>query len=162
MGQIIEYLAITIIGLGVIVGLTKGFVRIFFSWFSVFVGIIVALNFSYGFTKSFFPDYSNNIVLIFFIGIILFSIVYLIITQIARLCTVAFQKTSMGGLDNLLGGVFGGVQVMIVVGLVIYWIMALDIANMTAYPISMFSAYWAEKIVLIVGSHVDIANNLLK
>ncbi len=162
MGQIIEYLVITFVILGVLFGFVNGFIRVFFSWFSVLVGAIIAMNFSYGFTKSFFPNYANNIILIFFIGIVLFSIVYLVITQIAHLCSNAFQTKNMGGLENLLGGFFGGIQVMIVVGLAIYWIMALNIVDMSQYPISMFSAYWAEKFVLLVGTQVGVANHLLK
>ncbi len=161
MGQIIEYIAIMLIVLGLLAGLLKGFVKIFFSWFSICIGVIVSINFSYGFARGFFPQYSNNIILVFFIGIFLFSLVYIFIAQLSKGISAVLHHSNLSALDHLLGGVFGAVQMMLVVGLAIYWLIIWQGIDLSAYPVSMFSTYWAEKIITIVGSKVDIANKLL-
>lgn len=161
MEQIIEYLIITVIVLSILIGLRKGFVKIFFSWFSVLLGGVVALNFSYGLTSTFFSAYSHNILIVFGVGVVLFMIVYLILTNIAHSFSSFLQNAQIGGLDNLLGGIFGGAQMLIIAGLVIYWITSLGWVNMQPYPVSMFSAYWAETIVLLIGVQIDMVNKLL-
>ncbi|MGL4677649.1 MAG: CvpA family protein [Brevinema sp.] len=161
MNQMVEYLVIMFISIGVLLGLMNGFVSVFFSWFSVFVGIVISMNFSYGATQTFFPQHSSNILVVFLIGISLFSLVYIFIMKISQYFTRFFQQMNLGILDHLLGGIFGGVQTMIFVGLAVYWIVVWGWLDMSAYPISMFSVYWAEKTILLLGTQVDIANRLL-
>lgn len=161
MSQMIEYLAIVFIGLGVIWGFMSGFVKVFFSWFSVLVGIVVSMNFSYGVASAFFPEYRNNILVIFLIGIILFSLVYIFFSQIARIFASILAKHNLHGLDYILGGIFGGGQVMIVVGLILYWMLKSMNLDLSSTPVAMFSVYWAERIITVLGVHIDIANKLL-
>ncbi len=159
MEQIIEYIVIISITIGLLIGLIKGFVKIFFSWFSIFVGIIVSINFSYGLEKAFFTTHS--IINVFLIGVVLFALVYILIMQVSRVFTVTLQRANVEILNHLLGGIFGAVQTMILVGLAIYWVMVLNWVDLSSQPVSMFSMYWAEKIISLVGSQVDIANKLL-
>ncbi len=162
MEQIIEYVVIACIVSGVIIGLGQGFAKIFFSWFSLFVGIVVAINFSYGLLARILPQYQSNILAIVGAGLVLFILVYLVIMNVAKMVAKMCLHLHMGGLNSLLGGFFAGVQMMIIAGLAIYWIMVAGWVNMESYPVSMFSAYWAETIILLVGSQVGFVNNLLQ
>lgn len=161
MEQIIEYLVITFIILGGIVGLYQGFVTIFFSWFSVVLGGILAFNFSYGLTKTFFPNFLNNIFVIFLIGVIIFAITFIIISSLGRTFSNTLDKFRLGILNYLLGGIFGVAQMLVIVGLCIYWLGVLGWVNMQAFPVSMFSAYWAERIIILIGTQVPMATKLL-
>ncbi|MGL5955798.1 MAG: CvpA family protein [Brevinema sp.] len=161
MSEIVEYLVIAFIGIGVLLGLLKGFVMVFFSWFSVFIGMVSSINFSYGVAHAFFPQYSSNIIVIFLIGIFLFSLVYIVIMKISQYCTAIFRQMNLAVLDHLLGGIFGGLQTMIFVGLAVYWMIVWGWVEMSSYPIAMFSVYWSEQIILLLGTQVDLANRLL-
>ncbi len=159
MEQIVEYLVIVFISIGLLMGLIKGFTKIFFSWFSIFIGIIISINFSYGIEKVLFDE--HNIITVFLIGVVLFALVYIIVMQVSSMFSEVLRRANVELLDHLLGGIFGAVQTMIFVGLAIYWAMDLRWINLSSQPASMFSMYWAEKIITLVGSQVDVVNKLL-
>lgn len=161
MSEIIEYLTIIFIGMGIIWGGMSGFVKVFFSWFSILVGMIISMNFSYGVAQAFFTEYKNNILVVFLIGIVLFSIVYVIFSQFARLFSSVLSQYNLTGLNYILGGIFGGGQVMIILGVILYWLLKNINIDLSSNPVSMFSIYWAERIVTILGTHIGIANKLL-
>jgi len=161
MGQIIEYIVITLIFLAFAIGLYKGFLAIFFSWFSIFLGGILSIKFSYVFAKLLFPSMSGNIIVLFLIGITIFSITYMFIINFGKMFTDILNKIQVGALNYILGGIFGAAQMLILVGIGIYWINESNWANMHSYPISMFASFWAERIITSIGIQFPIITKIL-
>ncbi len=159
--QIVEYAVMVFILLGALYGMAKGLGKIFFSWFSIFMGIFISLNFSYGITNAVFPNHSNNFLVTFSVGIAIFCLVYVILTQFAFLISDMLVKSRMEGLNSALGFIFGGLQTMIFAGLILYWLSIwLDI-DLSSKPIAMFAIFWAERIIGILGNHISIFNMLM-
>lgn len=162
LGQIIEYGIIIGIIIGFVIGMSKGFVRIFFSWFSILVGIIIAMKFAPKATTIFFPTETENILVLFLVSIVIFSIIHIILNRFALNFSILLQKFQIGSLDYLLGGIFGAAQMMVLLGLGVYWIMALGWVNMTSYPTAMFCAFWSEKIIFMFGTQFPALNKLIR
>ncbi|MGL4388387.1 MAG: CvpA family protein [Brevinema sp.] len=162
LGQILEYCVIITIVIGVVIGMSKGFVRIFFSWFSVLLSVIVAMNFTHKLTVLFIPAEADNILVLFLMSILIFAIIHTVLTKIAFKFSQFLQKYHMGSLDFFLGAIFGAAQMMVLLGLGIHWIMALGWVDMTPYPVSMFCAFWSEKIIFMFGTQFPAFNKLIK
>ncbi len=159
--QIIEYAVVVFILLGSLYGMAKGFGRIFFSWFSIFTGIFISLNFSYGITHAVFPDHSNNFLVTFSVGIAIFCLVYVILTQLAMLISEVLMKSGLSGLNSALGFVFGGVQTMVFVGLILYWLSVWLEIDLSSKPAAMFCVFWAERVIGILGNHISVFNMIM-
>ncbi|MGL4561439.1 MAG: CvpA family protein [Brevinema sp.] len=162
LGQILEYATIISIIIGFIIGMSQGFVRIFFSWFSILLGVIIAMNFTYKLTSMFIPAEKDNILILFLMSILIFAIVHIVLTKFAFNFSRVLQKFQMGSLDYLLGGIFGAAQMMVLLGLAIYWVMALGWVDMTSHPISMFCAFWSEKIIFMFGAQFPAFKKLIR
>ncbi|MGL4367480.1 MAG: CvpA family protein [Brevinemataceae bacterium] len=151
MEQVIEYLVVLLIILGAVLGLMKGFITIFFSWISIILGAVAALKFSFGLTYSFFPQHAENVFIVFLMGMVIFSLVYILLLSIGRSFASSIDKYKLGGLDYLLGCLFGAAQVMFLVGILVYKFATWRNMDMHPYPISMFAMYWSEKILALFG-----------
>ncbi|MGL4394811.1 MAG: CvpA family protein [Brevinema sp.] len=162
LGQLIEYGVIVTIVIGVIIGMSKGFVQIFFSWFSVLLAVIVSMNFTHSLTALVIPSKANNVLVLFLVAILIFAIIHTIITRFAYNVTQVLRSWQLGELDFLLGAVFGAAQMMVLIGLAVYWAMALRWVDMTPYPVSMFCAFWSEKIIFMFGTQFPAFKRLIR
>ncbi len=112
-----DYFAIAIVGISMLLGLTRGAIKEVFSLASWIIAFIVARLFSVQFAQILESAVSNLSLRLLTAFIILFIVALIVMGLISLMLTAAIKKIGLGSLDRLLGTVIGflrGVVIMLV------------------------------------------------
>lgn len=115
------------VGIGLIVGAYRGLVKELSSLAAIIMAIVVAKLFSSVFAKILidFVHLSSTFASIL-AYLILFIATILIVRMFSNLLEKIFDKLALGGLNKLLGAVFGGLKFLLIVSVLLNLIVLLN------------------------------------
>ena len=122
-----------ILGLFLVLGLYKGLKNGFFielaSLLSLFVGIFVAVKFSYLIVRFFPAAWSTKTIKILaFIAV--FILIIIVIHQIAKVLSGLASAAYLGWLNKIGGAVFATIKTILILGLLLIFIQKLNFNNL--------------------------------
>lgn len=122
-----------ILGLFLVLGLYKGLKNGFFielaSLLSLFVGIFVAVKFSYLVVRFFPATWSTKTIKILaFIAV--FILIIIVIHQIAKVLSGLASAAYLGWLNKIGGAVFATIKTILILGLLLIFIQKLNFNNL--------------------------------
>ena len=126
--NLIDLIIIAIIGFGIIRGYSKGLIIEFSSFFGIFIAFLIAGNVDNVLSdkvSSFTNANSDLINTICFILIFILS--YVLIIYIAKGFTKLAKVVYLGLLNSLLGGVFGGLKLLLILLIIVKIIFSLNL-----------------------------------
>ncbi|RKY95598.1 MAG: hypothetical protein DRQ06_03325 [Candidatus Hydrothermota bacterium] len=115
----LDFFIVGIIGLAAIRGFFRGFVREFFSLLGIALGIYYAANRYSSFTR-FFEFLKKPFLIKAVSFILIFLIIYLLVTLIGVIITRFFKLLFLGFADRILGTLFGAIEGMFLVAAILY------------------------------------------
>ena len=113
--NLIDLIIIAIIGFGIIRGYSKGLIIELSSFFGIFISFFIAGNVDNFLSNEISAFISVNSDLLNTISfIIIFILCYLLIIYLAKGFTKLAKVVYLGLLNSLLGGVFGGLKLLLI------------------------------------------------
>lgn len=108
------------VGIGVVVGVYRGLVKELSSLAAIFLAIMVAKIFSPIVSQLLieFLHFSSTLASLF-AYLILFVGTILIMRMFSTILEKVFEKLALGGLNKLLGGVFGGLKIALLISVLL-------------------------------------------
>ena len=128
--NLIDLIIIAIIGFGIIRGYSKGLIIELSSFFGIFISFFIAGNVDNLLSKeisafiSVNSDFLNTISFI-----IIFILSYLLIIYVAKGFTKLAKVVYLGLLNSLLGGVFGGLKLLLILLIITKIIFSLNLLS---------------------------------
>lgn len=123
----IDIVVIALLAWGAIAGFIKGFLTQLISFGAVFLGIYLAFMFSDFIAilvaehLKVSPQWSMAVA-----SIIIFIGVFILLHLVSRIISKAFEKTSVGTINHILGGAFGVLKAFLLVCAVLWLVSALN------------------------------------
>jgi len=135
----VDLIIITIIGLGIIRGYSKGLIIELSNFFGIFISFFIAGNLDNLLSNEISAFISINSDLLNTVSfIIIFVLSYLLIIFIAKGFTKLAKVVYLGLLNSLLGGVFGGLKLLLILLIITKIIISLDLlSNSIVFESSM-------------------------
>ncbi|MBQ8521961.1 MAG: CvpA family protein [Bacteroides sp.] len=125
--ELIDIIILVLIGGGVIQGLMKGFLKQLAAIVGLVAGLLIARALFGVVAEQLVDTLGTSITIAQILSFILiWVIVPLICIMVASVLTKALDVIHLGWLNRLLGGLFGAVKVMLLVGLAIHVLEYLD------------------------------------
>ncbi|MGI6466383.1 MAG: CvpA family protein [Sphaerochaetaceae bacterium] len=132
--NIVDLIIIGIAFLAAVVGSVRGFAREFSSRAGFLIGIIIALYFAKNVQTLIIKNFDLPLIWSTLIAfLVLFAAGYLIIMIIGNLLEKTLDALGLKWLDRFLGLVLGVVELLIVVGLVVYLLNLQSVVNLRPY-----------------------------
>ena len=126
----IDLLIIAIIGFGIIRGFTKGLIVELSSFFGIFISFLIAGNLDDLMSKEILEFLKINIDIVNTISfIIVFILSYLVIIMIAKGFTKLAKIIYLGFLNSLMGAIFGGLKVILILLIITKILFSLNIST---------------------------------
>ena len=126
----IDLLIIAIIGFGIIRGFTKGLIIELSSFFGIFISFLIAGNLDDLMSKEILEFLKINIDIVNTISfIIIFILSYLVIIMIAKGFTKLAKIIYLGFLNSLMGAIFGGLKVILILLIITKILFSLNIST---------------------------------
>mgnify|MGYP001382118617 FL=1 len=126
----IDLLIIAIIGFGIIRGFTKGLIIELSSFFGIFISFLIAGNLDDLMSKEILEFLKINIDIVNTISfIIVFILSYLVIIMIAKGFTKLAKIIYLGFLNSLMGAIFGGLKVILILLIITKILFSLNIST---------------------------------
>ena len=128
--NLIDLIIIAIIGFGMIRGYSKGLIIELSSFFGIFISFFIAGNVDNLLSKEISAFVSVNSDLLNTISfIIIFILSYLFIIYLAKGFTKLAKVVYLGLLNSLLGGVFGGLKLLLILLIITKIIFSLNLLS---------------------------------
>lgn len=128
--QIIDFILIIFLLLGLYAGYRQGFVAQIFSIIGLIVGFMVAKQFYIELTSQFLKPYIDSEAIS---NVISFSVIWLVVTILTGLVGNLFSglldKISLGWLNRLIGSIIGGLKYLFLLSLIIGIFDSIDSKN---------------------------------
>lgn len=152
MEAFIEYVTITALIIGAILGAVKGFTALFFSWFGLIGGVIFSHQFSLGLMYRLLPQYTHNKVYIILFAVFVFVVIYILAVMLGHFVSRVIYTFQLSFLNHILGIILGTIQAMLIIGLFNYygWISG------PLMPVTKFVSYWATQTFHLLKSAVSM------
>ncbi len=125
--EVIDIIILVLVGVGIIQGLMKGFLKQLAAIVGLVAGLLIARAL-FGVVAEHLVDALGTSVTIAQIlsFILIWVVVPLICILVASVLTKALDAIHLGWLNRLLGGLFGAVKVMLLIGLAIHVLEYID------------------------------------
>ena len=128
--NLIDLIIIAIIGFGIIRGYSKGLIIELSSFFGIFISFFIAGNVDNLLSNEISAFISVNSDLLNTISfIVIFILSYLIIIYLAKGFTKLAKVVYLGLLNSLLGGVFGGLKLLLILLIITKIIFSLNLLS---------------------------------
>ena len=128
--NLVDLIIITIIGFGIIRGYSKGLIIELSSFFGIFISFFIAGNVDNLLSNEISAFISVNSDLLNTISfIVIFILSYLIIIYLAKGFTKLAKVVYLGLLNSLLGGVFGGLKLILILLIITKIIFSLNLLS---------------------------------
>ena len=128
--NLIDLIIIAIIGLGIIRGYSKGLIIELSSFFGIFISFFIAGNVDNLLSNEISAFISVNSDLLNTISfIIIFILSYLLIIYLAKGFTKLAKVVYLGLLNSVLGGVFGGLKLLLILLIITKIIFSLNLLS---------------------------------
>ena len=128
--NLIDLIIIAIIGFGIIRGYSKGLIIELSSFFGIFISFFIAGNVDNLLSNEISAFISVNSDLLNTISfIIIFILSYLLIIYLAKGFTKLAKVVYLGLLNSLLGGVFGGLKLLLILLIITKIIFSLNLLS---------------------------------
>ena len=128
--NLIDLIIIAIIGFGIIRGYSKGLIIELSSFFGIFISFFIAGNVDNFLSNEISAFISvNSDLLNTFSFIIIFILSYLLIIYLAKGFTKLAKVVYLGLLNSLLGGVFGGLKLLLILLIITKIIFSLNLLS---------------------------------
>ena len=128
--NLIDLIIIAIIGFGIIRGYSKGLIIELSSFFGIFISFFIAGNVDNFLSNEISAFISVNSDLLNTISfIIIFILSYLLIIYLAKGFTKLAKVVYLGLLNSLLGGVFGGLKLILILLIITKIIFSLNLLS---------------------------------
>ena len=121
--EVIDIIILVLVGVGIIQGLMKGFLKQLAAIVGLVAGLLIARAL-FGVVAEHLVDALGTSVTMSFI--LIWVVVPLICVLVASVLTKALDAIHLGWLNRLLGGLFGAVKVMLLIGLAIHVLEYID------------------------------------
>tara|TARA_B100000941_G_scaffold140142_1_gene99268 strand:- start:82 stop:579 length:498 start_codon:yes stop_codon:yes gene_type:complete len=128
--NLVDLIIIAIIGFGIIRGYSKGLIIELSSFFGIFISFFIAGNVDNLLSNEISAFISVNSDLLNTISfIVIFILSYLIIIYLAKGFTKLAKVVYLGLLNSLLGGVFGGLKLLLILLIITKIIFSLNLLS---------------------------------
>ena len=128
--NLVDLIIIAIIGFGIIRGYSKGLIIELSSFFGIFISFFIAGNVDNLLSNEISAFISINSDLLNTISfIVIFILSYLIIIYLAKGFTKLAKVVYLGLLNSLLGGVFGGLKLLLILLIITKIIFSLNLLS---------------------------------
>ena len=128
--NLVDLIIIAIIGFGIIRGYSKGLIIELSSFFGIFISFFIAGNVDNLLSNEISAFISVNSNLLNTISfIVIFILSYLIIIYLAKGFTKLAKVVYLGLLNSLLGGVFGGLKLLLILLIITKIIFSLNLLS---------------------------------
>ena len=125
--ELLDIIILVLIGIGVIQGLMKGFLKQLFAIVGLVAGLLIARSLYNVVAMQLETIFGTSITIAQIVSFILiWVIVPLLCIMVANVLTKALNAICLGWINRLLGGLFGALKVLLLIGLGIYVFEYLD------------------------------------
>ncbi|SFB78181.1 Colicin V production protein [Brevinema andersonii] len=156
MEAFIEYITITVLIIGAILGAIKGFTALFFSWFGLIGGVIFSHQFSLGLMYRLLPQYTHSKMYIILFAVFVFIVIYILAAMLGHFVSRVIYTFQLSFLNHILGVVLGTIQAMLIIGFFIGLLNYYGWINAPSMPVTKFVSYWATQTFHLLRSVVSM------